>query len=109
MQTTEYLSAAKARLGIESDYALAVELGVTRSAVSIFQNHKGVFGDDVALRVAEILGRNPLEVIAAANAERARTPEMRARWLAVMEKFSASFKDHLLGCLPGVERRLLTR
>ena len=103
MQTTDYLIAAKAKLGIESDYALAMKLGVTRSAVSRFQLRKGVFGDDVALSVAEILGRNPLEVIAAANAERTTDPKMKSKWKAIAEKFSASFLNLLSGAGPHVE------
>lgn len=100
MNTLEYLQAVKKKLGIESDYALAMRLGITRSAVSHFQRGKGIFGDDVALAVAQILDLNPLVVIAQANAERAATPEMRDRWMGVMEKFSASFKDLLPGFGP---------
>lgn len=103
MNTLEYLNAVKKRLGISSDYALAARLGVTRSAVSKFQ--KGhVFGDDVALTVAEILQLNPLVVIAAANAERAKTEEQKARWTGLMEKFSTPFKS-LLSQWDGRERR----
>jgi plasmid maintenance system antidote protein VapI len=100
LNTLEYLNAVKAKLGIESDYALAQHLGITRSAVSVFTRGKGIFGDDVALAVAEILGVHPFTVIAQANAERAKTPEQRARWSGVMEKFSVSFLNHLLGSGP---------
>lgn len=104
MTSLEYLDAVKKRLGITSDYALAARLGVTRSAVSKFQ--KGaVFGDDVALTVAEILELNPLVVIAAANAERAKTDEQKARWTGLMDKLSASFNTLLSGSWSGVERR----
>lgn len=89
MNTLEYLRAVKSRLGIESDYALASRLGVTRSAVSKLQQGKVVFGDDVALTVAQILDVNPLVVIAQANAERASTPEMRNRWMDVVTGFRA--------------------
>jgi transcriptional regulator with XRE-family HTH domain len=100
LNTIEYLQAVKTRLGITSDYALAVKLGITRSAVSKLQQGGVSFGDDVALSVAEILGIHPLQVIAAANAERAKTPEQRARWSGVMEKFSASFLNLLSGYGP---------
>jgi plasmid maintenance system antidote protein VapI len=108
MNTLEYLDAVKRKLGIESDYALAAKLGVTRSAVSTFMRGKGVFGDDVALTVAEILQLNPLVVIAAANAERAKTPEQKARWSDLAEKFSVSFRN-LLSPWDGRERRMNTR
>lgn len=97
MNTIEYLQAVKTRLEITSDYALAARLGITRSAVSKLQQGGVSFSDDVALTIAEILNLNPLVVIASANAERAKTPEQRARWSGVMEKFSLSFNALLLG------------
>lgn len=108
MKTLDYLNAVKRKLGIESDYALAASLGVTRSAVSTFTRGKGIFGDDVALTVAEILEIDPLAVIAAANAERAKTPEQKARWTGLMEKFSVSFRNRLPKW-DGVDRRAQTR
>ena len=105
MNTIEYLREVKARTGIASDYALAARLGVTRSAVSKMQQGETSFSDDVALTVAEILGVNPLVVIAAANAERAKTPEQKARWPGLVEKFSVSFNTLLSGSWSGVERR----
>lgn len=97
MNTIEYLQAVKDRLQITSDYALAARLGITRSAISKLQQGKGIFGDDIALSIAQILDINPLIVIAQANAERASTPEMRGRWMGVVEKFSASFLNLLSG------------
>lgn len=100
MNTIEYLQAVKTRLEITSDYALAARLGITRSAVSKLQQGGVSFSDDVALTIADILNVHPLQVIAAANAERAKTPEQRARWSGVMEKFSLSFNLLLLGASP---------
>lgn len=100
MNTIEYLQAVKTRLNITSDYALAARLGITRSAVSKLQQGGVSFSDDVALTIADILNVHPLQVIAAANAERAKTPEQRARWSGVMEKFSLSFNSLLLGASP---------
>jgi transcriptional regulator with XRE-family HTH domain len=93
MNTLEYLSACKKKLGIESDYALAKALRITQSTISGYRAGRSRIDDDVALSIAEILGVNPLQVIADANAERAKTPEMRARWINVMEKFSTSFNS----------------
>lgn len=108
MNTLDYLAACKKCLGIESDYALAKALGVTQQAVSSYRSGNSKINDDVALTVAEILGINPLAVIAAANAERAKTDAQKAKWTGLMEKFSGSFRDLLSGW-NGVERRVLTR
>jgi transcriptional regulator with XRE-family HTH domain len=100
MNTLEYLEAVKTRLGITSDYALAKALRITQSTISGYRAGRSRIDDDVALTIAEILKVHPLQVIAAANAERAKTPEQRARWSGVMEKFSASFNSLLLGASP---------
>jgi len=89
MNTLEYLAAVKTRLRITSDYALAERLGVTRSAVSKMQQGGVSFSDDTALAVAEILQVEPWLVIADANAERAKTPEMRAKWQSLVAGFLA--------------------
>lgn len=81
MKTTiQYLDAIKEALDLPSDYAAAKHLHVTRAAVSRYRNGEGAFDDTTALRVAEILGIEPMEVIAAANAERARDEETRHLW-----------------------------
>lgn len=108
MNTLEYLAACKKRLGIESDYALAKALGVTQQAVSSYRSGNSKINDDVALTVAEILQVPPISVIAAANAERAKTPEQKARWTGLMEKFSGSFLN-LLSQWDGHERRSVRR
>jgi len=108
MNTLEYLAACKARLGIESDYALAKQLGVRQPTISSYRMGRSRMDDDVALKVAEILNLHPLQVIAAANAERAKTPEQRARWTGMMEKFSGSFRS-LLSQWDGQERRAVPR
>ena len=78
--TVEYLDAVKAKLDLPSDYAAAKHLRVTRAAVSRYRGGDGTFDDTTAVRVAEILGVDPMELIAAMNAERARDDETRALW-----------------------------
>lgn len=106
--TLEYLAACKERLGIESDYALAKRLGVRQPTISSYRMGRSRMDDDVALKVAEILHLHPLQVIAAANAERAKTAEQKARWTELMEKFSVSFRS-LLSQWDGRERRMVQR
>ncbi|WP_426078885.1 DUF3693 domain-containing protein [Janthinobacterium sp. PSPC3-1] len=101
MKTTiEFLDAVKEKLGITSDYALAKRLGFSLSTVSNYRTGRRILDDDAALDIAMALEVHPFEVIASVNAERAKTPEQRARWSGVMEKFSASFNSLLLGASP---------
>lgn len=81
MKTTiEYLDAVRKQLDLPSDYAAAKALGVTRSAVSKYRNALSVFDESTAARVAELLGLDPLEVIAACKAESAPDAHMRSIW-----------------------------
>ena len=105
MTTIEYLDAVKAAKGLTSDYQLAKLLGFPLSSVSSYRTGRRFFDDEAALTVAQALGVEPICVIAAANAERAKTPEQKARWMALVEKFSVSFRNRLSGSWSGVERR----
>jgi transcriptional regulator with XRE-family HTH domain len=87
MNTIEMLEAVKAKRGISSDYALAKALGITQQAMSSYRSGNSIMNDDVCLSVAAALNLQPIFVIAQANAERAKTPELRARWMGLMEGF----------------------
>lgn len=109
MKTTiEFLDAVKVKLGIASDYALAKQLGFPLSTVSNYRTGRRALDDDAALVIATALECHPLQVIAAANAERAKTDEQRQRWSSVAEKFSVSFLRLLSGHGPH-ERRACMR
>jgi hypothetical protein len=70
MKTTQYLDAVKKKLGIESDYALAPRLGLTRFGVSKLRNGISAMGTTTAAKIAEILEIDPMKVIADAELER---------------------------------------
>ncbi|MBN9357525.1 MAG: helix-turn-helix domain-containing protein [Herbaspirillum huttiense] len=91
MSTLDFLDEAKAKNGLPSDYALSKALGLTTSAISNYRSGRSRIDDEVALKLAGLTGRNPLEVIAAANMERAKTPEMRALWESLLTKVAKSF------------------
>lgn len=87
MKTTlEYLDAVKAKFGIESDYALAPRIGVTRAAISKYRNKKDHMGDETAIRVAALLELDTALVLAAVHVERARSDTERAAWLELFER-----------------------
>lgn len=101
MNTLEYLEACKKQLRIESDYAVAKALNIRTSTISGYRARGGQMEDEIALRVAEILGKHPGIVILDMHRERAsKTPEVRAVWNTVMEKFSTSFLNLLSGKAP---------
>lgn len=87
MNTLEYMAAVKARLGIESDYALSKALGVSKQCVSRYAKGHGQFDDEVAARVAEILDMHPGIVVLDMHRERAKTPQERKIWQDIFQGF----------------------
>lgn len=82
MQTTTalLLDRWKERRGISSDYEAARALGVSRSSLSNWRkgtNHADVIA---AATMAEDLGMEPIEVLAAIQADREIRPQAQAIW-----------------------------
>lgn len=84
MKSTDYIEAAKKALNINSDYAMAKAIGITRSTMSGYRNGN-IMDDFTAAQIAEILKIDPLIVIAAANAEREKG-ERREYWEKVSKR-----------------------
>jgi len=78
--TVQWLAEVKRQHQIESDYALAKLLGVTRQAVSGLVNGHSAMDTYTAAKVAELVNVDPMKVIASAEAERARNDEKRTFW-----------------------------
>jgi transcriptional regulator with XRE-family HTH domain len=106
MNTLALLEAVKTRRKITSDYALAKALGVTQQAVSSYRSGNSIINDDVCLTVATILEIPPIGVIAQANAERAKTPELRQRWMELVQGFRLLLPHAKFA---GQERRRMVR
>src|SRR3569832_673008 len=91
--TREYLIEVKKKNNLSSDYALAKLLGTTRSAISFYMKGERIMDDTTCLKVAEALNLNPLEIIARANAERARTDEEAKQWIHWQKKTQKKTKN----------------
>jgi predicted transcriptional regulator len=91
MNTIEYLNEAKKVLQIDSDYALAKALQIRSSAISNYRSGKSQMDDDVAVKIAAIIGKHAGIVMLDMHREREKNPELRAVWTSVMEKFSVGF------------------
>lgn len=93
MKTINYIDEAKRRLGISSDYGMAKELGMTRGAFAHYKSGRRVIDDYTAAKLAEVLKINPLEVIAAANAEREKDSQKAEFW----RKLASGAQGAILG------------
>lgn len=111
--TVEYLKEAKAALNTESDYAFAKKLGLHPTTVSQYQLGKRVIDDYTAVKIAEALEVDPLEVIAAANLEREKDEKRQVLWRKVYDRcaaaslaafmvFSGSYSDQAKASLQGL-------
>lgn len=100
MNTCEYLDEVRRRLDLPSDYALQKPLNLSKSQLSKYRTGKDCLSDDISLVVAEILNIPAGTVLLDMHIERSKTPELRAAWTGLMEKFSASFNLLLLGASP---------
>ena len=84
MDTNTLLDALKTELGVPSDYALARNVFKIKP-LSLKEMRERGMSDDRAIQVADMLGLNRGEVLAAIHAERAKNPEVKAAWLKVAE------------------------
>lgn len=85
MKTIDYLDAVKRRLKIASMYALAKHLEISEQAVAQLVAGNHAMSATTAAKVAEILGLEPLQVIADVEYERAKTERDRVLWKRVRE------------------------
>jgi hypothetical protein len=88
--TTALLDQAKRAASIESDYAFGQRFGVSRQVVSSWRQKKATFNDTHAALIAEILHREPGEIMALCAAERAKDEGNRSRWLRVAALLAAA-------------------
>lgn len=91
METTnQLLDRIKEKHGLQSDYALAKMIGMSRERISRYRNTNGELGDDAALKVAELLGLDPAYVLACMNHQRTKSEAARAVW----ERLADFVKHH---------------
>lgn len=81
--TIEILDAAKRATGCETDYQFMKRFSIKQSTMSNWRTGNRSLDDRHAAMMAEILGREPGEVMALCAAERAKDTKSRARWLHV--------------------------
>jgi predicted transcriptional regulator len=78
--TSELIDRLKVLKGIESDYAVAEDLGITRAAISSYRRGLSHADDRIAVLLADAIGVDRLKTIARINADRAKKAEDRAFW-----------------------------
>lgn len=86
MKTTiELLNELRVRFNLPSDYALQPILKIKKQTISRYRNHGGAFDDDIAVRVAELLGYDSGYILVCMAAERSKTVKARSAWREAAE------------------------
>jgi len=86
--TAELLDLAKERQGGVSDYRLAKLLEVEQATMSNYRTGRSQPKNPIAMRLAELCGLDPIDVVAWVNIERSSTPEDREIWNLILSRVS---------------------
>lgn len=86
MKAFEWIDRVKNARGIESDYAAAKALGISKQAISTYRSRGSTLDENASITVARLLGITPAGVILDQAAERVKSPEARTALLAEAER-----------------------
>lgn len=87
-KTFEFLQDALEKLGDLSDRKKAEQLKISPQALSDYKSGNRVMDDYACIVVAEYLGIDPLEIIAAANMEREKNQAKKDFWQDFRKKIT---------------------
>lgn len=80
MKAAEWIDQVSQAMDGASDYRIAKTLGISHATISRYRNGGGTLDTEVCVKVAQVLGIEPLRVIADQEEQRARTPAKRRWW-----------------------------
>lgn len=81
MKAADWIDRVKKHCGIDSDYGAAKLLGLGRQTISTYRTKGSTLDEEIAVKVAELLGEKPEAVILDQAAERVKSPEARTALL----------------------------
>lgn len=89
MDMAKVIDEAKAKLGVESDYALAKETGILKQRISAYRNGSQTPDTYACAKLAEILGIDPFKLLAQVEAATEKNEARRNYWRALSQKVGA--------------------
>ena len=94
LKTIEYMELIRQHLVSNfkpgSNYGIAKALGIAEASVSRYMNGRGAMDDKTAVKVARYLNLPEIEVIVAANEERARDDKDKEFWRNVFRQIAGN-------------------
>lgn len=100
MESKEFLMAAIAKLG-KNDSQCAAHFGVTRTAMSRYRSGERIMDAQMAVKVAEVLGVDPLKIIVCCEKERA-ADDKKGFWVRQEKLRFGAAANIFLSLLAGV-------
>jgi hypothetical protein len=88
MKASEWIDRVKTAKGWNSDYRVAKELEFNSSTISMYRTHGGPMDENIAIKVAHVLGEKPEVVILDQCAERVKDPAARSALFDVSRRLS---------------------
>ena len=79
----DFIAEIRQRYNIKTQTELAQKLGLTQATISAHYNRTKRakhYSEETAHRIAELLGEDPLYVLACLSSERAKDPKVRQQW-----------------------------
>lgn len=86
MTPNEYLDAAKEKIGVQSDYALAKRFDISRQRISEMRKGNLPMDNATAFLVAITLELDPAQVVADLEAQREKNPKRREFWAGFIQR-----------------------
>lgn len=109
MKAIQWIDRVKQVRGWESDYKAAQELGLTRSSISLHRSRGNTtLDEDSAVKVAELLGVDPVGVILDQVAERSKSPAVASALHDAARRFCILCKVPNVPELIAVVQRLVS-
>ena len=81
MKAFEWIDRVKSERGIDSDYAVAKVLGLTKQTISMYRSRGSTLDENAAISVANTLGISAAGVVLDQAAERTKNTEIRSTLL----------------------------
>nr|WP_315249426.1 helix-turn-helix transcriptional regulator [uncultured Duganella sp.] len=96
MKSVKYLEEVRDKFGLKTDAALALKIGVGKSAMSHYMKGLRVMDEETCLAVAIALDVDPIQVMMAAGMDRAEKAGQKSLWEVFSKRMTATAASAVL-------------
>jgi hypothetical protein len=88
MNAYQWIERVKSVRGFETNYRAAKELGMHPNVISTYKTRGGTMDEEAAVKVAEVLGIDPIIILADQAMERSKSEKARSAWAGVLGRLN---------------------